>query len=96
MPWAWSWSAAITSPAASGWLRRNAVNRSLACSSTVASHSPSRLSAVRSRWDARARSSGSSNAAACASPSGAIHSMNPLIRGKYTGRTTRPSPSASA
>ncbi len=82
MPWAWSWSVAMTRPPASGWVRRSAVSRSLAWSSTVGSHSPSRLSAVRSRWAARARSSGSSKAAAWALPSGAIHSMYPSMRGK--------------
>ena len=70
------------SPPASGWVRRSAPSRSWACSSTVGSHSPSRLSAVRSRWAARVRSRASSNAAAWAPPSGAIHSMKPLMRGK--------------
>ena len=60
-----------------------------AWSSTVGSHSPSRLSAVRSRWAERCRSSASSKLAAFALPSGAVHSMNPLMRGNHTGRTTR-------
>ena len=39
--------------------------------------------------------SGSSNVAWWTAPSGALHSISPPTRGKYTGRTTRPSRSAS-
>ena len=95
MSWAWAWSVAITRPPASGWSRRITSSRSWACSSTVGSHWPSSDSAVRSRWLACSRVTSSSNVAATTSPSGATHSMNPLIRGKYTGRTTPPSASAS-
>jgi hypothetical protein len=82
MPWAWSWSAAMTRPPASGCDRRIVVSRSFACSSTVGSHSPSRLRAVRRRWAEATLSSASSKPAAATLPSGATHSMNPLMRGK--------------
>jgi hypothetical protein len=82
MPWAWSWSEAMTRPPASGCCRRSIVSRSLAWRSTVGSQSPSRLSAVRRRWAAPDRSRGSSKAAEANDPSGATHSMKPLTRGK--------------
>ena len=82
IPAAWAWSMAITRPPAAGSVRRSVTSRSWACSSTVGSHSPSRLSAVRNRWLARSRPRSSSKVAATTSPSGATHSMNPLIRGK--------------
>ena len=56
---------------------------------------PDEESAVRSRWLARLRPSGSSNEWVCISPSGALHSISPSMRGKYTGRTTPRSRKAS-
>ena len=95
MPRACSWSMAITRPPASGCSWRISRSRSFAARSTLGSQSPSSDNAVRRRWLARAAPRGSSNVAACSDPSGADHSMWPFVRGKYTGRTTRPSASAS-
>ena len=94
MSCAWAWSMAITRPPASGWWRRSSTRRSWAWSSTAGSHWPSSDSAVRNRWLACSRASSSSKVADSTSPSGATHSMNPLMRGKYTGRTTPRSASA--
>ena len=96
MPRAWSWSVAMIEPAGVGGRRRGcASSRSWALRSTVGSHWPSSDSAVRRRCADRAASRASSKLAATSLPSGATHSMSPPIRGKYTGRTTRPSRSAS-
>ena len=95
MPLAWSWSMAITRPPASGSTARIAVSRSWALRSTVGSHWPSSERAVRRRCAARAASRASSKLAATSSPVGATHSISPPTRGKYTGRTTRPSRRAS-
>ena len=82
MPRACSWSVAMTRPPAFGCSRRTSISRVLAARSTVGSQSPSSERAVRRRWLARTASSGSSKLAACIDPSGADHSMLPLVRGK--------------
>ena len=76
IPWACSWSIAITSPPASGWppsctgVERIVRSWSTALASTDGIHSPSRLSAVRSRIDAWSRVSSSWNEADSTSPDG--------------------------
>ena len=95
MPRAWSWSMAITRPPASGCSARMRVSRSWAARSASGSHSPSSESAVRNRCAAWLAASASWNVAASVLPSGAVHSITPSMRGKYTGRTTEPSRSAA-
>ncbi len=82
IPLAWSWSIAMTLPAARGSDSRIWLSWACACSRTAGSHSSSRDSAVRRRSPDSRLPMLSSKPWLCVEPSELLHSMRPPIRGK--------------